>query len=43
MDKDEKVKNNRIALLTKAKDVYSTLGDFSKIVYQAVSFYVFIF
>ena len=33
MDKDEKVKNNRIALLTKAKDVYSTLGDFSKIVY----------
>ena len=33
MDKDEKIKNNRIALLTKAKNVYSILGDFSKIVY----------
>ncbi len=32
MDKDENVKNNRIALLTKAKNIYSLLGDFSKIV-----------
>lgn len=33
MDKDESVKNNRIALLTKAKNIYSLLGDFSKIVF----------
>ncbi len=32
MDKDENIKNNRIALLTKAKNIYSILGDFSKIV-----------
>ncbi|UKI41266.1 MAG: hypothetical protein L6V95_14640 [Candidatus Melainabacteria bacterium] len=32
MDKDENIKNNRIALLTKAKNIYSIFGDFSKIV-----------
>lgn len=32
MDKEESVKNNRIALLTKAKNIYFILGDFTKIV-----------
>lgn len=32
MDKDEKVKNNRLALLLSVKDVFDSLGDFSKII-----------
>ena len=31
MDKDEKIKNNRIALLTKLKNEYCRLADFSKV------------
>ncbi|RJQ55908.1 MAG: glycine--tRNA ligase subunit beta [Nitrospiraceae bacterium] len=32
MDKDEKIKNNRLALLFSVKSVFDSLGDFSKIV-----------
>ena len=31
MDKDEAVKNNRLAVLTKIKDMFLTFADFSKI------------
>ena len=31
MDKDEKIKNNRIALLTKLKSQYEKLADFTKL------------
>lgn len=31
MDKDEEIKNNRLALLKKIKDMFLTYGDFSKI------------
>ena len=31
MDKDEAIKNNRLALLKKIKDMFLTYGDFSKI------------
>lgn len=31
MDKDERIKNNRLALLKKIKDMFLTYGDFSKI------------
>ncbi|MBI4849852.1 MAG: glycine--tRNA ligase subunit beta [Nitrospirae bacterium] len=32
MDKDERIKNNRLALLLSVKNVFHSLGDFSKIV-----------
>ena len=32
MDKDEKIKNNRLALLSNIKELFNSLGDFSKIV-----------
>ncbi|MBI5739726.1 MAG: glycine--tRNA ligase subunit beta [Nitrospirae bacterium] len=32
MDKDERIKNNRLALLSSVKSVFGALGDFSKIV-----------
>jgi len=31
MDKDEGIKNNRLALLKKIKDMFLSYGDFSKI------------
>jgi len=31
MDKDEKIKNNRLALLYSVKNIFDYLGDFSKI------------
>jgi glycyl-tRNA synthetase beta chain len=32
MDKDEKIKNNRLALLSNIRELFNSLGDFSKIV-----------
>ena len=34
MDKDEKIKNNRLALLWHISDIFSGLADFSKITTQ---------